>query len=147
MSTKGRVFFAPFRVDKSRATARNGPARRPAANRLGKSHNLPDAKIRAMVKNHFRFFEYLKDKGAGELALAILRDGIFKPTPRSEKPLLPALVTPLPPWNNSVKRNLDPRRERLKCPLRPRRVPPHVARAPARLDLRVLDLAVYFFRL
>ena len=30
---------------------------------------------------------------------------------------------------------------------RPRSVLPHVARAPARLDLRVLDLAVYFFRL
>ena len=31
--------------------------------------------------------------------------------------------------------------------LRRPRVLPHVARAPARLDLRVLDLTVYFFRL
>ena len=51
-----------------------------------------------------------------------------------------------------MKRNLDPRRKRLKCTddileLRRPRVLPHVARAPARLDLRVLDLTVYFFRL
>ena len=56
------------------------------------------------------------------------------------------------PWNNSVKRNLDPRRKRLKCTddiLELRRPPvlPHVARAPARLDLRVLDLAVDLLRL
>ena len=55
------------------------------------------------------------------------------------------------PWNNTVTRNLDPRRERLKCTddilelRRPRSVLPHVARAPTRLDLRVLDLTVYFF--
>ena len=40
-----------------------------------------------MVQNHFRFFEYLEDRGAGGLALTILRDGIFKPTPRGQKPL------------------------------------------------------------
>ena len=80
--------MAPFASTERRATALYGPAHRPAADRLRKSHNLPDAKIRTMVKSHLQFAKLLEDKGAGGLALTILRDGIFKPTPRGKKPLV-----------------------------------------------------------